>query len=110
MREQAKKVDSQFYLSDKNGNIKFTRTGLEHLTPLFELADIDINRIKTLQDYRRARKEASPFFTRHLSDKADSWPDTDQFRLLKAVLFGDKDDIKQEIERFDTRKKLQIIK
>ena len=104
------KLDSQFYLSDKDGNIKFTRTGLEHLTPLFELAGIDINIIKTLQDYYQARKEASPFFMQYLSEKAATWPDTDQFRLLKAVLFGNENDLEKEINRFDSSNKLKIIR
>lgn len=103
-------MDSQLYLLGDDGNIKFTRTGVQCLKPLFDLAGIDTNSIRTVHKYHQARIEASPFFMQHLSKRADGWSDTDQFRLLKAAVFGDGDDLEREIKRFDIKKNLQIIK
>jgi hypothetical protein len=103
-------MDSKFYILDINENIKFTTTGLDHLKPLFELSGIDIYRIETLKDYRQARIQASPFFMQHLSERADGWPDTDQFQLLKVAIFREDNDLEREKSRFDIKSNLQIIK
>jgi len=103
-------MNSYFYLSDDCGNIRFTREGLDHLAPLFELAGIDIKNVHTVQDYRLARKQASPYFLQHLSDRALTWPDTDQYRLLKMAILGDENDLQREVHRFEMRQIVKPIK
>jgi len=103
-------MNSYFYLLDDCGNIRFTREGLDHLSPLFELAGIDIKNVRTMQDYQQARKQASPYFLQHLSDRVLTWPDTDQFRLLKTAILGNEKDLQREVHRFEMKKCLKVIK
>lgn len=103
-------MNSYFYLSDDCGNIRFTKEGLDHLAPLFELAGIDIKNVHTVQDYRLARKQASPYFMQHLADRASVWPDTDQYRLLKTAILGNEKDLQREVHRFEMKKRLKFIK
>jgi len=105
----AKRMEFQFYLTDEKGNLRFTREGKEHLMPLFALADINISNIHTMDDYLQARKQALPYFMQHLANRADTWPDTDQYRLLKMAILGDENDLQREIQYFDIKKRLKPI-
>jgi len=98
------------YLVDQEGKLYFTQEGLHKLSPYFNMAGIDIKEIDTVKAYQNARKQAAPFFMRHLSDRADTWPDTDQFKLLKTAIFGDVVDLEREIRLFDLKKSIKVIK
>jgi len=103
-------MGAQFFISDEKGNIRFTKEGREYLKPIFELAGININEIQTIKLYKQARKQVSPYFMQYLSNRASSWPDTDQFKLLRAAIFGSDDDLVQEVSRFETKKKIKLVK
>ena len=103
-------VDSQYYLMDDFGKLRFTKPGIQSLKPYFDLAGIDINTIRTIESYQQAREQASPFFMEHLAKRASSWQDTDQFQLLKTAVFGSKEDLEQEIRLFDLKKSIKVIK
>ncbi len=102
-------MDSTYYLTDDVGNLRFTGEGLAEFTAYFAKAGIDIHTIKTLDAYRRARVQASPYFFDWLADKAREWPNTDQYQLLKTVLFGTKEDIEKATERFDKKQSFRVI-
>ena len=93
-------MNSYFYLLDDCGNIRFTKEGLDHLAPLFELASIDIKNVRTMHDYRLSRKQTSPCFLQHFSRRTLTWPDTDQFRLLKTAILGNEKNLQREEYRF----------
>ena len=80
-----------YYLTGINGKLRFTRHGRRELGPYFAMAGIDINVIKTEDEYFKARRQASPYFLEWLKMRAGSWPNTEQFQLLKSTLMGKKD-------------------
>jgi len=71
-----KPMDAHLFISDEEGNIRFTRAGREYLKPIFELADINLNEIRTIKAYKLARKQVSSYFMQHLANRASGWPDT----------------------------------
>ena len=101
---------AHIFISDEKGNIRFTKEGRGYIKPIFELAGININEIHTIREYKQARKQVSPYFMQHLANRACSWPDTDQFKLLKEAIFSDEQGLEHAVERFDARKRLRLIK
>lgn len=83
-----RRLHHPYYLTDNKGRLRFTKQGHETLRPYFSLAGIDIGRITTEAEYFQARQTASPYFMNWLGQRATNWPDSDQFELLKEVLFG----------------------
>jgi len=80
-------MNHPYFLCDSKGNLRFTSQGLSELGPYLAMAGIDIRTIVTKGDYFRARQLASPYFLSWLERRANSWPDTDQFNLLRHALF-----------------------
>lgn len=76
-----------YYLCDSKGNLRFTPQGLSELGPYLAMAGIDIRSIATKDQYIKARQVASPYFLSWLEQRAQGWPDTDQFNLLRHALF-----------------------
>ncbi|VAW63373.1 hypothetical protein MNBD_GAMMA09-550, partial [hydrothermal vent metagenome] len=72
--------------------------------------DINLNEIRTIKAYKLARKQVSSYFMQHLANRASGWPDTDQFKLLKAAIFCPADDFEQKIRHFDLKKSLKTAK
>ena len=93
-----------YYLYDLHGSIRFTEKGRNELGRYFDMAGVNINEIKTVEDYLFMRKTAAPHFINWLEDRADQWPDTEQFRLLRAATFGTKSEIEGAIENFEKNK------
>lgn len=103
-------MDKCYYLVDDSGKLRFTREGLQELGSYFALAGIDIKYIKTLEAYKQAREQASPYFLEHLSERASHWPSTDQFDLLKIAVFGSEDDLERESKRLDLKQSFKLVK
>ena len=103
-------MGSHYYVSDEAGKLRFTREGLRELTPYLAKAGIDIQDIKTLSAYYRAREQASPFFVERLAERASGWPDTDQFDLLRTATFGTSEALEKKTQRFDLKQSLKVIK
>ncbi len=89
------------YLADTEGRLRFTKAGRKMLAPYFAMAGIDIRQIKTVDDYRRARAAASPYFTAWLRQRAMQWPDRPQFNLLKAAMLGKRGEVETMLTRLD---------
>jgi len=79
---------SPYYLSDLQGGLRFTQTGVKALTPYFAMAGIDIRQINTIEEYQHAREQASPYFMSWLEQRIAKWPATPEFNLLKAATLG----------------------
>ena len=78
-----------YYLADITGKLRFTEQGLRELRPYFAMAGIDINKIDSVEDYYRARQQASPYFMEWMAERARQWPDTEQYQLLRGVILGE---------------------
>ena len=81
-----------YYLADTNGKLRFTKRGLTELQAYFARAGIDIHKIDTVEEYYRARRQASPYFLEWMAERARKWPDTGQFQLLRCALFSSTDE------------------
>lgn len=103
-------MNKHYYLVDDSGKLRFTQLGLQEFGSYFALAGIDIKNINTLERYKQAREQVSPFFMQHLSNRASYWPKTDQFELLQTAIFGSKEDLDKKIKRFDLKQSLKLIK
>jgi hypothetical protein len=77
-----------YYLADTTGKLRFTKQGVSELRPYFAMAGIDIHKIDTVEGYYVARQQASPYFMEWLADRSASWPDNEEFDLLREALFG----------------------
>jgi len=79
-----------YYLADTTGKLRFTEQGLAELRRYFSKAGIDINKIESVEEYYRARQQASPYFMEWMAERAKQWPDTEQFQLLRGVILGER--------------------
>ena len=100
---------STAFFTDESGNLRFTRQGRQEYGPYFASAGIDINAIRTLDAYYSAREAAAPFFLESLAERAATWPDTDEYTLLRTVISGAADEIQEAIERCDRKQAFRII-
>ncbi|MBT3205225.1 MAG: hypothetical protein HOM14_03815 [Gammaproteobacteria bacterium] len=94
-------MTNHVYLIDSDGNLRFTRKGLDELTSYFANSGIDIKTIKTLDDYYKARKEAAPMFMDMLVERSNRWSHNSEFDLLRTALFDHPDD--------EVKRKLRIV-
>ena len=78
-----------YYLTDTTGKLRFTKRGITDLQAYFAKAGIDIHTIDTVEKYYWARQQASPYFMEWMAERAEQWTDTEQFRLLRRVIFGE---------------------
>ena len=78
------------FLKSTNGTIAFNSEAKRELTEYFSMAGVNIESIKTYEDYLKARKKASPYFKEWLLFRAEEWPEeNEQYRLLKKALFDE---------------------
>lgn len=105
-------MDNEDYLVDTDGNLRFTKYGLQNLKPYFLKAGIDIHSIKTELDYLKAREQAAPFFMDWLADRTMTWPDTDDYRLLKSAVFGDDsiEEFQEKVAKHARKKSFRVVK
>ncbi|RLT87711.1 MULTISPECIES: hypothetical protein [unclassified Ketobacter] len=76
-----------YYLTDTTGKLRFTKRGLAELQAYFAKAGIDIHKIDTVEEYYRARQQSSPYFMEWMAERAATWPDSEEFDLLRKALF-----------------------
>jgi hypothetical protein len=104
MKAKSDVIKHNAYFSvDSKGQLTFTVQGIEEYRSYFGKAGIDIRTIKSLDDFRRARRTASPFFEDRLIHRIKKRRLTLERRLLIAVAEGNDEQINR-IEAFLTRK------
>ena len=86
----------RYYISDTQGNIRFTQAGSAFLAPLFSKHGIDIHKIRNRRDYVMARLAVRPYYLmeKWLSSQPDEtqpqFPSekSNQHQLLMAAVFS----------------------
>ncbi|WP_018274675.1 hypothetical protein WKI13_10430 [Teredinibacter turnerae] len=79
---------TMLFLKSTNVTIAFNSEAKRELAEYFSMVGINLDSIKTHDDYLRTRKKASPYFMEWLSLKAERWPENNgQYQLLKKALF-----------------------
>lgn len=108
----------RYYISDHQGNIRFTTTGLAVLTRLFAKQGIDIHKIRTRRDYVKARLTVRPDFLlekwlRETPDESaqqtsDKSPD---HQLLMEAIFGNHspEEFQRMISKNKKRSLFQVV-
>lgn len=86
----------EYYSVDDAGLITFTELGTKEFGKLFCKGGVDIQSIKTENDYLLARKKCSQYFMEWMNDEASAWPINAEFNLLRTALFGTTEDTKRE--------------
>lgn len=80
--------NNDYFSIDSEGKLTFTEQGIAEYRRYFGKAGVDIRNIKSLDDYRRARRVAAPFFEDHLVAKVKNGEKTLERRLLIAIAEG----------------------
>ncbi len=104
MKAEVLKNNAYFSLNSE-GQLTFTEQGIAEYRSYFGKAGIDIRDIKSLEDFRRARRAASPFFEDRLVAKVSKGEKTLERRLLIAIAEGN-NEASNRLERLlDAREK-----
>ena len=97
--------NNAYFSVGKHNELKFTEQGIDEYRSYFGKAGIDIRTIKTLEDFQRARRAASPFFEDRLLAKVSKGEKTLERRLLIAIAEGN-NEASNRLERLlDAREK-----
>ncbi|MEQ1486672.1 hypothetical protein [Methyloglobulus sp.] len=92
---EADAKDNAYFSVDSKGLLAFTERGMAEYRSYFGKAGIDIRTIKSVEDFRKARQGASPFFDEHLTAKVKKGEKTLERRLLIAMAESNEDEIKR---------------
>ena len=87
-----------------DGSVRFTGRYLQELTDYFATADIDIQTIKTKEDYLNARRAASPYFEQWIAKKVESGTLSTERSLLLATLKGDRREARKFKMKLDSER------
>jgi len=96
------------YTVDESGSITFSDEAIKDFGELFRKEGIDIQSIKTENDYLLARKKCNQHFMEWMDDKASAWPVNAEFDLLRTALFGTTEDAKRESVNL-RRSRIQLV-
>ncbi|NOS74911.1 MAG: hypothetical protein HOP36_10335 [Methyloglobulus sp.] len=103
-------MNNAYFSVNSEGQLTFTEQGIAEYRSYFGKAGVDIRNIKSLEDFRRARRAASDFFDNRLVEKVKKGEKTLERWLLIAIAEGNEEET-QRLERLlDAREKgIQVI-
>ena len=90
--------NNTYFSVNSEGQLTFTEQGITEYRRYFGKLGIDIRNIKSLDDFRKARQAASPFFEERLVAKIKKSERTLERRLLIAIAEGNETD-RERLER-----------
>jgi len=98
-----------WYTVGLESRIKFTEFGKKEMSPLFSMAGIDINTIKTTKDLKQAYEASSPYIEgHHLSISQNGKPSMERNALI-AVAKGHYDEVDRIIGLLQRRKIFKLV-
>jgi len=103
MNEADVLTNNDYFAVNSAEELTFTEQGIAEYRSYFGKAGIDIRNIKSLEDFRRARRPASPFFENHLVAKVKKGEKTLERRLLIAIAEGNEEESKRLERLVDAR-------
>ena len=98
-------TNNAYFSVNNEGQLTFTEQGIAEYRSYFGKAGVDIRNIKSLEDFRRARRVASPFFEDHLAAKVKKGEKTLERRLLIAIAEGNEEESNRLERLVDARNK-----
>ena len=105
MNEADVLTNNNYFSVDSKGELTFTEQGIAEYRSYFGKAGVDIRNIKSLEDFRRARRAASPFFEDRLVAKVKKGEKTLERRLLIAIAEGNTEETLRLERLLDARNK-----
>ncbi|MCG8074815.1 MAG: hypothetical protein JAY75_01050 [Candidatus Thiodiazotropha taylori] len=97
------------YYTEVLGQFRFTDEGLKELRPYFAKAGININAIKTKENYLMARQAASPWFMEHMRQLAEEGSkNTLEDQALISIFSGDPQKTEALFAKLEKRNKLGL--
>jgi hypothetical protein len=103
MNEADAITNNAYFSVNSEGELTFTEEGIAEYRSYFGKAGIDIRNIKSLNDFRRARRAASHLFDNHLVAKIKKGKQTLERRLLIAIAEGNEEESKRLERLLDAR-------
>lgn len=100
--EAAQRADGLLIADD--GSVRFSARRKEELKGYFARAGINIDTIKTKDDYLQARKAASPYFEEWLESIVTSKPMTTERKMLLETLRGNDAEVAKLKIRLETER------
>jgi hypothetical protein len=97
--------NTDYFSVNGEGHLTFTPLGLTEHRSYFGQAGIDIRKVKTLADYYRARRAASPFFNDRLSKRLMQLENSLDKRALLALANDDHKEFQRLSKLLDARDK-----
>lgn len=97
--------NTDYFSVNGEGHLTFTPLGLTEHRSYFGQAGIDIRKVKTLADYYRARRAASPFFNDRLAKRLTPLANTLEKRILLALANDDDPNFHRLSRLLDARDK-----
>lgn len=97
--------NNAYFSVDSEGELTFTEQGIAEYRSYFGKAGIDIRSIKTIEDFRLARRNASPFFDNHLTEKIKKGEQSLERRLLIAIAEGNEEESNRLERILDAKEK-----
>ncbi len=98
-----------FTVTDEAG-LLFTKKGREELTDYFRYAGIEINTIRTYEEYLSARECAAPYFMDWMKTKTSGLPNNGEIDLIRSALFDTPDEHLKKMDKFKRRKLLKLVR
>ncbi|MFD2230673.1 hypothetical protein [Alkalimarinus sediminis] len=95
--------NTQHIKVDENGKLSFTEAGYTHHCDYFAYVGIDINAIKTLEQYKNARAIAEPHFLAYLAATLTKDKKGLEYRALELCLTGNDEEL-ERIEKIIQRR------
>jgi hypothetical protein len=105
-------IDEGCYVIDETGRLFVTKYGREQLGLQFELAGIDMDSLKTEEEYFEARKKTFPYFMEALERQAPPLTESssDACKLLHTIAFGTVEEGEAALHRFRVKSSLNVVK
>lgn len=103
----------RYYISDDQGNIRFTKLGERVLRPIFAQHGIMLNQLKTRRAYVLARLQVRPYFltNKWLNGETGSNESNPETRILLGMILGKQslEETKRMLTKYQNRSLFSVV-
>ncbi len=100
---------ADYYTVGLENRIRFTDLGKKEMSPLFAMAGININTIKTINALKQAYEIASPYMGQHHLNIAQNGKPSMERNALIAVVKGKYEEADRIIDLLQQKKALRLV-
>ncbi|HID81754.1 MAG TPA: hypothetical protein EYP51_05195 [Thiotrichales bacterium] len=99
----------EHYTVGPDNRVRFTQLGKKEMAPLFAMAGININSVKTISELKQAYKAAGPYVGQHHLNIAQKGKPSRERDALIAVTKGNYEEADRIIGQLQQKKTLRIV-